>query len=577
MRIIRRKPIDAAAVAEQIDIPVRGISLDADDGAGSQSEVDSAVKTIALLVYNTVNSYWMSASDFENTVKDRFSLVEAAFLKSAELRFTISHQSLMVNGVLGDMDNRYIRFLTEHISKMEVVNFTITRGMSIEEFNKLIGLLGKSQVQVAQLGGFAGAVASMGFRNVETRKIVLKEITEDEMVVAKDQVDTEAIERKQQAESAVLTFLSDETAATTGESVANLHEVSKEPKKTAEVIIKAADSRTSATPDAGKEDRGKVIARLLERFFDGLMLHPSSRSRTGKKTLEKTLEELKKELLAALHAGPDDDISRAVGEVVGRMAEGLRIAGVAVDYSKKLKALEESEKRILRFIKAQGLEKLKQAEVEEQLGESGLDVSGWERLLAKSSVAGEGMEESGGVESADFGESEASIAGIAALLARLEGDIGRTKNDPESASAERIAGDLKEASTKVAALVEGTERKIKTLVDAVAADMERIEVLEKAEKEAGGVPRLSRKKLITILAEIVQEICQPIAVIKCSIEMLQSVRLGQVTPAQKGMLDLAFQGVERIDVLAKNLAKISGLPTGLEPDKKITDGFYIQK
>lgn len=577
MAALKMKEIDAAAAAAKIEVRTEPTMQPAESAVAGQSDTDQAVKTMALLVYNTFNSYWMSTSDFESNVRDRFHLMETAFAKNAEIRFTISHMQLMVNGVLADMENRYIKFLAEHLTRMEVGNFTLTRGMACDEFRGLVGLLGKSPAQVAQLGGFSAAVTAMGFKNVQARKIVLKEINEDELVVAKDQVDTEAIERKKQAEVSTLAFLSDDNAPMSEESVENLREVSREPKKLAEVMAKAADSKSSAAPEANKEERKKVVVSLLERFFEGLMKHPSARSKTGKKSVEKTLEELKKELLSAIHAGPEDDVSKSVEEVIERMVEGLKIAGVAVDYSKKLKALEDSERRILRFIKAQGLEKLKQAEKEEQLGDSGLDVSGWERLLAKSSVANKAETEDGEEGSAELAERAAVVENLAAILARLEGDIGKTKEDPQETKSEQLAGDLKDVSDRVATLVEGTEKKIRTLVDAVNADIKQTEDGSEPGAATGAAEKMTRKRMVVMLAEIVQEICQPLAVIRCSIEMLQLARLGQVTPAQKGMLDLASQGIERIGSLAKSLERISGMPTGLEPDRGITNTFYEKK
>ncbi|MEI6971797.1 MAG: hypothetical protein WCL44_09800 [bacterium] len=576
MAALKLKEIDAAAAAAKIEAPVSGITMPVEAAASSHSETDVAVNTMALLVYNTFNSYWMSASDFESTIHDRFHVIDAVFAKQEEIRFTISHSSLMINGTLADMENRYLKFLTEHLTRMDISNFTITRGMTKEEFKGLIGLLGKSQASVAQLGGFASAVSSLGFKNVQARKIVLKEINEDELVVARDQVDTGAIERRKQAESSALAYLSNNQAEMTEESVECLREVSRVPKKLAEVIAKAAYCRAGAATPENKDERRQIVVDLLERFFDGLMRHPSTRSRTGKKSVEKTLEELKDELLAAIKAQPEDEVTKAVESAVERMVEGLRIAGVAVDYSKKLKALEESERRILRFIKAQGLEKLKQAEKEEQLGDSGLDVSGWERLLAKSSIA----DKIGPVPesiTANMEQSSAAIANLAAILDRLEGDIDKSKNDPGATNTEQLAGDLKDVSDKMAAMVEGTERKIHTLVDAVSADISKVELNGKLAEVEDGPHKLTRKQMVVMLAEIVQEICQPLAVIRCSIEMLRITRLGEVSQAQKNMLDLAHHGIERIGTLARSLKRISGMPAGLEPDRGITDQFYVKK
>jgi hypothetical protein len=574
MVVIRRKKIDEVAAAAKLAPLTRAVAKSVEIIGASPPEVAEAVATLALMIYNTCHSYWMSPSDYSATATDRFRVMANAFDKNAEVRFTVSHQSLMINGILADMDNRYIKFLADHLSALEISNFTVTRGLTVDEFKEMIQLLGKSPPQMAALGGFSNAVATGGFKNIQARKIVLKEVNESEVVVPKDAVDTSAIERKTQAESTLLAFLINDVPATTDESVECLRELAKAPGMIADIIVKAAESRTSGNQDEAA--RKGAIVHCFERFFDGLMTHSFARTIAGKKSVGKTMEELKKDLLEAVHAEPGDEMTKAIEGAAGQMVEGLEISGVAVDYARKLKALEVSEKRILRFMKAQGLEKLKQSALEEQLGESGLDVSGWQRLLAKSSIAGSlhaaGQETvSGGME-----ESSTAIANLAAILERLALEVVKPEADPSAASAEQLAGDVKDASDMVATLADGTEKKIHALVDAVTTEIGKIGVTEDVADKDAVSPKMSRRQMVVLLAEIVQEICQPLAVIKCSLEMVQMERLGQVTSAQKNMLDLAAQGILRIGALAKSLERISGMPTDLEPNSVIQESLYRQ-
>ncbi|MEI6218771.1 MAG: hypothetical protein WCP86_07710, partial [bacterium] len=178
---------------------------------------------------------------------------------------------------------------------------------------------------------------------------------------------------------------------------------------------------------------------------------------------------------------------------------------------------------------------------------------------------------SGGME-----ESSTAIANLAAILERLALEVVKPEADPTAASAEQLAGDVKDASDLVATLADGTEKKIHSLVDAVTADVGKVGNTEEVADKGDVSPKMSRRQMVVLLAEIVQEICQPLAVIKCSLEMVQMERLGQVTPAQKKMLDLAAQGIVRIGTLAKSLERISGMPTDLEPDSGIQESLYGQ-
>ena len=81
--------------------------------------------------------------------------------------------------------------------------------------------------------------------------------------------------------------------------------------------------------------------------------------------------------------------------------------------------------------------------------------------------------------------------------------------------------------------------------------------------KSGTGPKLTRKRMLTILAEIVQELCQPLSVINCALGTIGGGHLGDVTTAQADMLQLAGEGAAKIEVLIDNLRNISGLPDTL--------------
>ena len=85
---------------------------------------------------------------------------------------------------------------------------------------------------------------------------------------------------------------------------------------------------------------------------------------------------------------------------------------------------------------------------------------------------------------------------------------------------------------------------------------------------------MSRESILAMLAEIGQEICQPLAVIKCSLDMILSKALGEISAMQKEMLDLAVESGSRVEMLANKLIEISGMPKGTKPDTEILDDVY---
>ncbi len=587
MAIIKRR--ETQGDQSKIEIKPTGGGLEdqvsARKGEGEEDsahgpEIDRLVPTLALLVHNTVGSLWMSVSDFTQNASERFRFVTEALAKHEEVRFTIRDELLLVNGELFATDSRYVEVFAKHLSEMGVNNFALLRGMSEHEFIKLLDVLGKSLYEIEALGGFAEALAAADLKNVVVRKVALKEVAEDELVVDKKRVDEEAIERRRKAEEEVLAiFSSDERAATTGESAACMHELAQDPEKMADLIVQATETRHAADI-SGEETKDNLMVECLERAFHGLMKHPSFKTQKGKKEMKKMLELLEQQLVARIDEAAGANVSEKMCQAIKRMTEGLKTADIAADYTRKIKALEQSEKRILRFIKAQGLEHMKEGELAEKLNEGGLDVSGWHSLLAKSGALEAQMKErekaGGGAE-----DSADAVANLAFLLSRLDDRItghvgdetgGEDQGKPEDPS--KLADELKEANRQVNQLVDKTEMKVEDLIQAVTADMDDIEAQEELARKAGEGPRLTRKKIVQTIAEIVQELCQPLSVITCSIDMVTSKVLGETTAEQDEMLKLAVEGAGRIKTLINHLEKISGTPLGLSPDTDILDSAY---
>ena len=95
--------------------------------------------------------------------------------------------------------------------------------------------------------------------------------------------------------------------------------------------------------------------------------------------------------------------------------------------------------------------------------------------------------------------------------------------------------------------------------------------IEQDAAASGNAPRMSRKRLLTILAEVVQELCQPLSVISCSLGMISGNNLGDVAAAQLDMLKLAEESAAKMAILIDNLQQVAGLPSGLTPNRDIQD------
>jgi hypothetical protein len=248
---------------------------------------------------------------------------------------------------------------------------------------------------------------------------------------------------------------------------------------------------------------------------------------------------------------------------------------IAQDYAKKLKSLEESEKRILRFIKVQGLDRIKDADLQKRLTDEGLDVDGWHKLLAMSGTG------DAGALLGESHETHAAVEQLAVLLTQLTASTTKVKATAGSGSAgqatQQLTQDLKNVNSQIDTLTDRMQKRINDLVDVVSSDIETVAQLEREAGKKGLAPKLSRSHLLVILGEVVQELCQPLAVIMCSLQMVESKVLGEVGDAQIDMIRLALESSRKMQTLATNLERIAGPPKTRAPDKLIQDSFYEDK
>jgi signal transduction histidine kinase len=123
----------------------------------------------------------------------------------------------------------------------------------------------------------------------------------------------------------------------------------------------------------------------------------------------------------------------------------------------------------------------------------------------------------------------------------------------------------------VTTVMAGVEQKL----DGLRANMATVRTLPaQAKPQEVEAQARARRHIITTLAEIVQELRQPLSVIHGSIEMLYAGHLGVVPASQREMLELALQSSRRLGAIVDTLSVISGMPATLHPDAQVLDVVY---
>ncbi len=508
-----------------------------------------------------------------------FSQLTSVLSQCDVISLTCSEGTVLADGRPVEVKNPLIAAFTKQILAIEVSGLSFKPGMPRDEFDRLLELLSTQPEKLKAKGQFAQVLADSGIQHAQARTAMYQLVTEEEVVVNKSELQ-QALSgtggsRGQQIIEQIIAFLKGELNTTEMEAVAgNITELATDTDKLAELIVKAAEVKKGSGDIEEGETLAEIVVGCLRRTFDTLMQDPSAKTQQGKKNLAKLMMLVEKNVLTKLREAGEIDESgeKEIEEAVDEMATELQMDALAGEYMKKRKGIEAAEKKILRFLKTRGAEGELTDELKDRLEEGGLTPSDWKELVIKS-----GAEASQGGP----GGSIQGAGALAALLSQLD-DILKTDEagagkglgegpgaGPGEAAVEAMAGTIAEISHEVAAVTEDAGQRIGRLIEKIA---EPPTDQATAEEQA-----LSRRELIELLAEIVQELNQPLAVITASLEMIVMRRLGAITEPQKEMLELAITGAERLKVLFDKLLEVSGVPVGRNPDERILKSIYRTK
>lgn len=484
-------------------------------------------------------------------------------------------EHLVCNAHTIETNTALLRTLLRRWTALSLGSLELGQGMTHDEFIRLIMVLGTASDEAASRTALVQSRDGSGFAHLHLKRMSYQAISEDDVVVKKpDNQSPPAPATKKKTDpvpalnSEIIAFLQSPTALPLTPS-ADAAELAAQPAKLAELLLQAADIRPETAQLTGGEQLGNLVVGCLRRLHDHLATTPTAKTKQGKKAIQQTLIMLEKEVIEKLRAMSDTeavaeaipDIEAAIGEMVGE----VRVDDIIEDYARKRRQIENSEKRLISLLKSKHndlehdgeLEKLQQ-----KLSDSGMTANDWNALLQKSTAP---------VVSTPGG-SGAEAPPLTLLLLRLT-EILTPAQEPQSpaplqAQLEPIVSQL---NTGMNTAMAGVEQKMGTLRENIKS---MAPLPETSDPQVVQDQALSRRKIIAILAEIVQELRQPLAVISGAVETLSGGHLGKLPDMQREMLQLALQSSRRVAVIVDALADISGSPATLQPDAQILKRIY---
>lgn len=187
----------------------------------------------------------------------------------------------------------------------------------------------------------------------------------------------------------------------------------------------------------------------------------------------------------------------------------------------------------------------------QQLVSCGFSPGEWHSLLQEAGIA----------EERGLGPSKAPLQ---TLLRRVEQMAAEMDAGGEHVKSTTEA--LETIEQEVDLLIRGTRQQSTTLAQRVDADRSTVAEMERQARERGVGLMLTRDELLQNLAEINQELVQPLTVSSALLQLLQSGRAGVISDAQSDLLKTASVSIDRLGTLISSLQSISGLPDELCPD-----------
>jgi len=546
------------------------------------SRAQELAENLAQLVYNTRNHNWLSDADRDGAVAAFFNTVSALLDDCPELSFRLKGESMTINGQEVGQVSHLVEVFVRHLGVLNVNNFSMHAGLAGDAFSDLLHLFSAEPYEVEELGGFTAALEAGDVKNVVSKTIIYREVAEDDVVLSrsqldaaeKDVADAENVHERVANVAEVLSHLQgEEDSEASAEVVEGLNEMASDARQLSEMVMQAAEARKEEAEDQVKESLAGALVGCVQRAFNTLLKDPSIRTQKGKKELQKKLKAVEGELLGMMDKLDDQEQEAckvAVRETVDQLNDEIQVDALASEYMKRLRAIEKTEERLTRYIRKKGADGIEDSELAGRLAEDGLPGSQWKDLLYKSDVSwglGDGPG-SGGPGGAGGGGS-ATLENLNALLTKMEQTVGELAGHPGEDRKEELVGVLSDVGSEIGNAVEETSAKIRHIAREVEADEEAIEKVEELAKKQGIGLRLSRKKLLEMLAEVVQELSQPLAVIGCSIEMVVSQRLGDIPETQLNMLTLISESAEKARELIEGMQGLVGVPDTMSPDREL--------
>ncbi len=500
-----------------------------DQLAGDSGSMGLALDRLMRLFGRALNDLVLYGRDHSVTatiLRECHAAVAEWMATSGELDIALADRELMGNGIPIPARTPPVQALIARLRDLEVQRVSLKPGLTLPELESLIIVLGSPAAEIEQSGGFDKVLTLLGVNHVTMRRAHYALVEDGQVVTSADQVGG-------------------------GASAAPPPPPAAPPLPDAATL--ARQVLESSRPDDLENLAGRIMGSL-QQCYATICAGGVLETQKGRRQTVRTIQDLSKILDTQLPGDLSAPDREQIQDALDGMVDEVMVESLTEDYLKRRKLFEEKEARLLRYLKKADASPERAGVLRERLVAGGLDAGACDALLRR----GQGADR-GGAAAAGASGSEAPLPELFQEMAgfgpaALENVVER----------DRMVALLRTMDAEVSRLTAATEARI----EALEADLRAAPAPPGAPGDRA--PRMSQNTL----AEIVQELCQPLSVVKCAVSVALRHGGDKLADPLRDALQMAGREAERLEGLVNRLSSLSGVPESLTPDLDVRRSFY---
>lgn len=510
---------------------------------------------------NIASTYGAEHPAFKNSLSSALESMQALFKQRKKVTVGAFNGEMTIDEIPVNAAGTLLKSLERHLVRLHITSLRLTRGISESELTRLAELLAHNdanninakisasdlthiateaaRLQAVQEGQIVANESDLaGARGSDGVLILDDELSDAESGVNESQESTVHVEQ-------IVAFLNGDLDLDDSQVSEEFAELASDPARLGQMIMESVAIRQSAGELSG-ESLSDVILGCLRRTYDGLRKQPAFKTTEGPADLQKALlllEEGMLEKMRNLTGEEDPEMDRQIIQSIREMNDNLNFEMSANQYVEYQEGIATTEQQLKDYVRSKG-----ENAAGELISNTDFPSSEWRRIV---------------VDSREAGRSDSAppiAAGLNTLTRVLEKLEHLMKSEaPDGDQLEHLLG---QANDNLGNTTYSTKEKLDSL-------SKQLYDLEEDTGTVGGQAReMDRKELLSSIAEIAQELMQPLTAMNASIEMLLSGYVGEVAPDQRNLLSLASSSGDDLNYLMQELIKIVGIPINRGVDKR---------